>query len=50
MDYDPYSFTKQAFPMMYALIESFGDGGRATSTVKKNMNTFVLGAAFTVSF
>ncbi len=50
MEYDQYSFTKQAFPLMYALIETFADGGRASSTVKKNMNTFVLGAAFTVSF
>ncbi len=50
MEYDQFSFTKQAFPMVYVLVEAFGDGGRATSTVKKNMNTFVLGASFAVSF
>lgn len=51
MEYSPCAFLEQACPLFYALMQRYGDGKTSySSTIKKNMNSFVLGAAFTVSF
>lgn len=52
MEYDPMAFTEQAAPFIYQIItEGTGrETSKASSTIKKNMNSFVLGCAFTVSF
>lgn len=50
-EYDPFAFTEQAFPFLYALAIDPETGQTSlTSTIKKNMNSFVLGCAFTISF
>lgn len=51
MEYDPLAFTKEASPTIYALFAAINDGKTSySSTIKKNMNSFVLGCAFTISF
>ncbi len=50
MEYAPAEFSKAAYTPVYdAFIDVYGKG-IFTSTTKKNMNSYVLGAAFTVSF
>ena len=46
MEYNPFEFLKKAWP------DESGDDSYAktSSTIKKNMNSFVLGCSFTVSF
>lgn len=50
MEYAPVAFAKDAFPAVYEdFIDIYGTDTYSSQT-KKNMNNFVLGAAFTVSF
>ena len=50
MEYAPVTFAKKGFPAVYdAVIDSYGTDTYSSQT-KKNMNSYVLGAAFTVSF
>ena len=50
MEYAPVAFAKDAFPAVYEdFIDVYGTDTYSSQT-KKNMNSFVLGAAFTVSF
>ncbi len=50
MEYSPIAFAKKAIPVVYdAFIDAYGTD-KYSSQTKKNMNSYVLGAAFTVSF
>ncbi len=50
MEYAPVAFAKKGFPAVHdAVIDSYGTDTYSSQT-KKNMNSYVLGAAFTVSF
>ncbi len=50
MEYAPVAFAKKGFPLLYQdFLDVYGDDFYS-SRIKKNMNSFVLGAAFTVSF
>lgn len=50
MEYAPVAFAKKGFPVLYQdFIDAYGSDFYS-SMKKKNMNSFVLGAAFTVSF
>lgn len=57
MEYDPYQFISASSPdlseILQGLIQTQAPEftiAKRTSTIKKNMNSFVLGCAFTVSF
>lgn len=57
MEFNDMEFTRVAWPDMYTLLENIYksdnpniNGITRTSTIKKNMNSIVLGCAFTVSF
>ncbi len=50
MEYAPAEFAKTAFPEMYEATKKEFGKAIFTSTIKKHMNSFVIGAAFTVSF
>ncbi len=46
MEYNPFEFLKEAWPDEYGS----DTDTKTSSTIKKNMNSFVLGCSFTVSF
>lgn len=48
LDYNPVEFYNQAFPNGSAIFKT--EDYRVVSTTKKNMNTFVIGGAFCISF
>ena len=52
MEYDDSSYLNTAFPIFADLLRVLEPESleKKTSTIKKNMNSFVLGAAFTISF
>lgn len=52
MEYDPTRFMQVASPDLFEFFQSLEPGltDKKSSTTKKNMNSFVLGCAFTVSF
>lgn len=52
MEYDDSSYLNTAFPIFADLLRVLEPKSleKKTSTIKKNMNSFVLGAAFTISF
>ena len=51
MEYNPFEFITKAWPDLAKGDETGGDGFlKTSSTIKKNMNSIVLGCSFTVSF
>ena len=50
MEYAPVAFAKKGFPVVYEDFINVYGTDTYSSVTKKNMNSFVLGAAFTVSF